>query len=111
MSEFTAILNAIEPEAWAGIAGLAAGISAAFFAAFKGIKRHPVEVGLPAPECDRTEYVLEEVRGSRVILNNLVDQQRGNRAILKEIIGRLDRIEDDTEALRRDTAVLLAQHH
>lgn len=96
MLEFTAFLNAIEPEAWAGMAGLGAGTVAAFFAALRGMKRDPVEVGLPAPETDRIEYVLEEVRG--------------NRAILKEVIARLNRIEDDTEALRRDTAVLRALH-
>ncbi|WP_343502149.1 hypothetical protein [Alloyangia pacifica] len=96
MLEFTEFLNAIEPEAWAGIVAFVGGVGAAFIAAMRGVKRTPIEVGHPAPETDRTEYVLEEARG--------------NRAILKEVIGRLDRIENDTEALRRDTAVLLARH-
>ncbi|QDP53937.1 MAG: hypothetical protein GOVbin2937_14 [Prokaryotic dsDNA virus sp.] len=86
-------INSIEPEAWAGIAGLIAGIVSAVFAVRKGAKKTPIEVGHGTPPEDRTEYVLAEVRQINVRLT--------------EIEGHMSDVDRRTEAIHLDTRILL----
>lgn len=86
-------INSIEPEAWAGIAGLFAGIVSAALAVRKGAKKSPVEVGHAAPPPDRTEYVLAEVRQIA--------------ARLAEIEVHMADVDRRTEAIHLDTRILL----
>ena len=86
-------INSIEPEAWAGIAGLVAGIVSAILAVRKGAKKSPVEVGHAAPPPDRTEYVLAEVRQIA--------------ARLAEIEVHMSDVDRRTEAIHLDTRILL----
>ncbi|KZY52306.1 hypothetical protein A3734_19370 [Sulfitobacter sp. HI0054] len=86
-------INSIEPEAWAGIAGLVAGIVSAVLAVRKGAKKSPIEVGHAAPPPDRTEYVLTEVRQIA--------------ARLAEIEVHMADVDRRTEAIHLDTRILL----
>lgn len=86
-------INSIEPEAWAGIAGLFAGIVSAVLAVRKGAKKTPIEVGHGTPPEDRTEYVLAEVRQINVRL--------------AEIEGHMADVDRRTEAIHLDTRILL----
>lgn len=86
------IINAIEAEAWAGIAGLLGGIGCAIAAVLKGRRKGPVEVGHGAPGEDRTEYVLAEMRAANVRLG--------------EIEGRVSEIDRRTEDILVDTRIL-----
>lgn len=86
-------INSIEPEAWAGIAGLVAGIASAVLAVRKGAKKSPIEVGHAAPPPDRTEYVLAEVRQIA--------------ARLAEIEVHMADVDRRTEAIHLDTRILL----
>lgn len=90
-------INAIEPEAWAGIAGLMAGVASAIVAVRKGAKKGPVEVGHGPPGEDRIEYVLKEVR-------------RANERI-GDIDGRVTDIDRRTEAILLDTRILRDRRH
>lgn len=85
-------INQIEPEAWAGIAGLLAGLGAAIAAVRKGVRKTPAEVGHGPPETDRTEYVLREVR-------------RASAAIV-QIDERVTEIDRRTEQILVDTRIL-----
>ena len=49
------IINGIEPEAWAGLAGLLGGVATAVVVVSKGLKKSPPEVGTSKPEADMTE--------------------------------------------------------
>ncbi|WP_417723945.1 hypothetical protein [Salipiger sp.] len=85
--------NGLEPDAWAGIAGLFGGIGAAVALIFKGLRRDPPEVGAASPEVARIEYVVEELRAV------------GRR--LTKIEASAERIERHAVEIRGDTRVLL----
>lgn len=81
-------LNGLGETAWAGIAALLTVVLAAIGAAWKGSKRHPLEVGQPAPPEDLTPYVLKELRE----LNRKHDD--GTRAVGARL-DQIDRKQDE----------------
>ena len=87
------IINGIEPEAWAGLAGLLGGVATAVVVVSKGLKKSPPEVGTSKPEADMTDYVLLEVRGISRRLDELHDD--------------LQEIDRRTEGIHQHTSVLI----
>lgn len=89
-------LNGLDEAAWAGLAALFTVIIGAIGAAMRGMTKHPIETGQPAPPTDRTEYVLKELRE----LNRKHDE--GTRIV----DGRFDQMERMLGAVHTDTQVI-----
>lgn len=107
-------LNGIDEGAWAGIAALVSVVVGGIFAALKGMKKDPVEVGLPLPPTDQTPYVLEEIRalirkhedGTVVLDARLLELLKEIRSVAQVFDARLDQLERLGNQVHLDTQVL-----
>lgn len=107
-------LNGLDEGAWAGIAALVSVIVGGVFAALKGMKKDPPEVGLPLPPTDQMPYVLEEIRalirkhedGTVILDARLLELLKEMRATHQALDGRLDHLERLGNQVHLDTQVL-----
>ncbi|MDO6732865.1 hypothetical protein Q4577_22890 [Marinovum sp. 2_MG-2023] len=87
------ILNGIDAEAWAGIAGVLVGVGGAIAAVRKGVRKLPEDVGTVDANPPRLDDVLQEARRATGALARVGD--------------RLEDIDRRTERTAADVRVLL----
>jgi len=90
------MLNGLDEQAWAGLAGIVGVALGAIAAAVKGAKKSPIEVGITPPPPDLANYSLEEIRAMRKAFD----------AFVKESEKRWDEAERVWALLHQDTQVL-----
>lgn len=90
------MLNGLDEQAWAGLAGIVGVALGAIGAAFKGAKKSPIEVGLAPPPPDLANYSLVEIRAMRKAFD----------AFVAENEKRWDEAERAWAAVHQDTQVL-----
>lgn len=91
-------LQSVSDADWVWIGTAAGSMALGLLAALRGMKRSPVEVGMPVAPIDRTEYVLKEVRV-------LADRIHENH---EEVTDRLDDHDKSLSRIYTDTQVIRA---